>query len=544
MPKRKSVAHKIDDNDEYNANYISNDSEFVPSPQTSRRASKKSNASHAKRPKLALGDESSSTSLAISGSRKHLTTRHIIDNDRGAMQGALLQWYEGVCEIRGMPWRKSYNAAATPEERAQRAYEVWVSEIMLQQTQVATVIPYWNNWMKSFPTIKYLADSDIDTVNALWKGLGYYSRAARLLVGAKKVINELDGKLPDNAKEMESVMPGIGRYTAGAICSIAYNEQVPVLDGNVMRLLSRVLALHAPPKAKATLDLLWAGATSLVKDCACAGNLNQSLIELGSTVCKSRDPSCGGCPIKQWCHAYQLSRGKHPDDIPDIEDACTVCETLPQTGLLGGPPVTSYPMATERKKQREELDMVYVIEWIGKEDRWFLLVRRPEAGLLAGLHEFPTEPNISPDDAKTGSESFLRPLFNRLFVNAPQLKESTKAEDVRTRVTGIREAGDILHIFSHIRKTYRVSWVTLEGGEGDNPPVLRSSDEVNLTTSKTKVKTTAKSKRSQPSAVIKPSESAPPVMLWLRLAEVEHANIGTGVMKIWKLTQSLWGKAK
>jgi A/G-specific adenine glycosylase len=141
------------------------------------------------------------------------------------------------------------------------------------------------------------------------------------------VVEELGGRLPDNAKDMETLIPGVGRYTAGAICSIAFNEQVPVvsqdnrsclnqsviltwvsqLDGNVSRLISRLLAIHAPPKSKASLDLLWRGAQAIVEGATCAGDVNQALIELGSTVCKPRDPDCNGCPLQGRCHAYQIA---------------------------------------------------------------------------------------------------------------------------------------------------------------------------------------------------------------------------------------------
>ncbi|KIJ15472.1 hypothetical protein PAXINDRAFT_133470, partial [Paxillus involutus ATCC 200175] len=145
-----------------------------------------------------------------------------------AIRKSLLEWYDRIHEVRGMPWRKTYDPSLDKDGRAQRAYEVWVSEIMLQQTQVVTVIPYYNKWMAKFPTIKDLAASDIEIVNGLWKGLGYYSRAARLLSGAQKVVKELGGRLPNNAKDMQAEIPGIGRYSAGAICSIAYNQCVPV----------------------------------------------------------------------------------------------------------------------------------------------------------------------------------------------------------------------------------------------------------------------------------------------------------------------------
>jgi A/G-specific adenine glycosylase len=197
---------------------------------------------------------------------------------------------------------------------------------MLQQTQVATVIPYYTQWMEKFPTIRDLAAADIDTVNCLWKGLGYYSRAARLLAGAQKVVTNFSGRLPANATSLEKEIPGIGRYryqhstvliaavyiltlrpSAGAICSIAYGICAPVLDGNVQRLLSRVLALHVSPKAKKTLDILWDGAEAMVEGSDRPGDVNQALIELGSTVCKVRDPICESCPLSDGCRAYKES---------------------------------------------------------------------------------------------------------------------------------------------------------------------------------------------------------------------------------------------
>jgi A/G-specific adenine glycosylase len=168
------------------------------------------------------------------------------------------------------------------------------------------------------------------------------------------------------------------------------------LDGNVHRLLSRVLALHAPPKAKSTLDILWSGATALVEGANRPGDLNQAMIELGSTICKVRDPLCEDCPLQKWCQAYQIikkrqvnplkrqkqfhriliAKTKAPpsnSDVCDIEDICVLCEPLSEDS------VTAYPMKVERKKAREELDIVNVVEW-RNEKRWFLLVRRPEEG--------------------------------------------------------------------------------------------------------------------------------------------------------------------
>ncbi|KAI9508095.1 DNA glycosylase [Russula earlei] len=462
----------------------------------------------------------------------HPPSRHSISSP-ALMRPALLEWYAGVHEARGMPWRKPFDPSLDADARAQRAYEVWISEIMLQQTQVATVIPYYNRWMSSFPTINDLAASDIDTVNALWKGLGYYSRAARLLAGAKKVVEELDGRLPDNAKDMEGLIPGVGRYTAGAICSIAFNEQVPVLDGNVSRLISRLLAIHASPKSKASLDLLWQGAQTLVDGATCAGDVNQALIELGSTVCKPRDPNCDGCPLQRWCLAYQISKKRSSwldplfmkDGIGDIEDLCNLCDPIPLSDGFDAPPVTSYPMKMERKKQREELNIVSVVEWRSGNARWFLLTRRPEGGLLAGLHEFPTSSEVPASISASEERETATTLLSRL-INSPLLDTTSQAANAAQsgvlRVVKIERAGDVLHVFSHIRKTYRIQWVVLEGGAAGPPELERRSGPKT-----TKVAMPPKVKS-----------------MWVPLDEVEKANIGTGVLKVWAQARSLWEEGR
>ncbi|KAG8805690.1 hypothetical protein FRC17_005383, partial [Serendipita sp. 399] len=286
------------------------------------------------------------------------------------IQDSLSTWFlTGVHDARNMPWRKRWDPSLSGDAKAQRAYEVWVSEIMLQQTRVDTVIPYYQRWMEAsvglfldffdaivslinrFPTINALAESNIEAVNALWKGLGYYSRAARLLEGAKLVVEKFDGKLPDDATVMQKEVPGIGRYSAGAICSIAYGKCVPVLDGNVHRLLSRVLALHSSPKARATTDVLWEAAEAIVKDSSDPGAVNQALIELGSTICTPKDPKCGGCPIREKCAAFAWKMGKN--DTKDIEDECTICEPI----LEGPKHVAVFPMKVEKKAVPEETDV-------------------------------------------------------------------------------------------------------------------------------------------------------------------------------------------
>lgn len=158
--------------------------------------------------------------------------------------------------------------------------------------------------MEAFPTIRDLANADLEKVNKLWAGLGYYSRAKRLWEGAQKVVNELDGLLPDNAKELQSEIPGVGRYTAGAVASIVFGEQTPVVDGNVIRVLSRWRGIHADPKKAKSVELFWSVAASVVPD-SNPGDFNQALMELGARVCTPQNPNCTECPIKSDCKALR-----------------------------------------------------------------------------------------------------------------------------------------------------------------------------------------------------------------------------------------------
>lgn len=158
--------------------------------------------------------------------------------------------------------------------------------------------------MEAFPTIRDLASADIEKVNSLWAGLGYYSRAKRLWEGAQKVVNELDGLLPNNAKDLEKEIPGVGRYTAGAVASIVFEQPTPVVDGNVIRVIARWRAIHADPKKAKTIDLFWDIAASIVPTNK-PGDFNQALMELGARVCTPQNPDCGNCPIQTDCRAYK-----------------------------------------------------------------------------------------------------------------------------------------------------------------------------------------------------------------------------------------------
>ncbi|GMU23879.1 MAG: A/G-specific adenine glycosylase [Phycisphaerae bacterium] len=234
-------------------------------------------------------------------------------------------------------------------------YAQLVAEFMLQQTQVATVIPYYERFLTRFPTIEHLVAAPLDEVLALWSGLGYYSRARNLHAAAQKVVADHGGRVPA-AVETLMELPGVGRYTAGAIASIAYDVRAPVLDGNVGRVLMRVLAIDADPKAPATRALLWETAEALLPRARC-GDFNQALMELGATVCSPKAPNCLLCPLQGICRAA----------LEDLTDR------IP-------PPV-------RRSKVKPVQVLVAAIEWNGR----LLFVQRPSEGLWAGLWELPSE---------------------------------------------------------------------------------------------------------------------------------------------------------
>jgi A/G-specific adenine glycosylase len=233
---------------------------------------------------------------------------------------------------RDLPWR-----------RTRDPYAIWVSEIMLQQTRVATVVDYWERWMKRFPTVRALAEAPLDDVLALWSGLGYYRRARMLHLAAREVVARFGGSLPEDP-ELLGALPGLGPYTAGAVASIAFDKPFAVVDGNVERILARVHAIARPGKLE-----LWALARSLVpaRD---AGDYNQGLMDIGATICSPVAPRCLVCPLADICRARETGRqaelpekkAKRPTPAVAVDAALVtkagrwlLCRRLPE-GLFGG----------------------------------------------------------------------------------------------------------------------------------------------------------------------------------------------------------------
>lgn len=286
------------------------------------------------------------------------------------LSAALLAWYDA--RRRPLPWR----ATRDP-------YRIWVSEIMLQQTQVKAVIPYYETFLARFPDVESLAIASVDEVLALWSGLGYYRRARQLHAAAKQIVKM--GEFPVNSSELQK-LPGIGPYTAAAVGSIAFGESVPVLDGNVERVLSRRLGLDQDPKkAAARRRLLEAGAKLL--DAARPGDSNQALMELGATICRPKKPDCDSCPLATGCLARLTGNPEH------------------------------FPLS-RRRRDIVRVDLVVAV--VRQEER-FLMFRRPEgSGLLAGFWELP---NVPMRDSMAAMERALGRCYGGRFELEPASAE-------------------------------------------------------------------------------------------------------------------------
>ena len=256
-------------------------------------------------------------------------------------QNSLIEWFKK--EQRILPWREN-----------QDPYRVWVSEIMLQQTRVDTVIPYFNHFMEKFPDPKSLAEADEQEVLKAWEGLGYYSRARNLQTAVKEVVADYGGVVPDNPKELGG-LKGVGPYTKGAILSIAYDSPEPAVDGNVMRVLSRILHVEddiAKPSTRKVFEQL---VRELISE-EDPSSFNQGMMELGALICTPKNPSCLLCPIQDQCRAFEQG----------IE--------------------SELPIKTSKKKQRIAPYLLLVIENDAGE---VLIEQRPNQGLLASMWQYP-----------------------------------------------------------------------------------------------------------------------------------------------------------
>lgn len=269
-----------------------------------------------------------------------------------AFTGFLLEWYDR--NARDLPWRFE-----------QSPYRTWISEIMLQQTQVETVIPFYERWMAKFPNVEELAGASEQEVLTLWEGLGYYSRARNLHKAAKLIVQNYQGWLPENPEELQK-LPGIGSYSAAAIASIAFGRDTAAVDGNFRRVFSRVFNLTEPLRSPESERKIWELAEANLPS-GRAGVYNQALMDLGATICTPRSPGCERCPVAEVCQARLL-------------------------GVVGDRPVV--------KPARKIPTLTVTAALIHQEER-VLLAKRPAGGLLGGLWEFPggtmeeTDPDLA-----------------------------------------------------------------------------------------------------------------------------------------------------
>lgn len=316
--------------------------------------------------------------------------------DPAALSAALLTWYDRTA--RSLPWRQHGNA-----------YHVWLSEIMLQQTQITTVLPYFARFVAAFPDVRDLAAAPLDQVLKLWEGLGYYSRARNLHRAAGQIVHLHNGQIPTRAAQLET-LPGIGRYTANAIASIAFGERVPVLDGNVMRVLARLYDIAEPITRAAVQRRLWALAGDLVPADR-PGDHNQAMMDLGRVVCRPRRPLCEDCPLAVMCAARQ-------------------------NGTQEDRPVRP------AKPKTPHYDLAAGVLWSAAGQ--VLIAQRPPEGLLGGLWEFPAGRCAGPETVTENLAGCLRTaLRDKLDIDPVQVEIGALLLKVR-------------HGFTHFRITLHV----------------------------------------------------------------------------------------
>ena len=298
----------------------------------------------------------------------------------------LLDWYGR--EGRELPWRGTRDP-----------YRVWLSEVMLQQTGVITVIPYYQRFLERFPTVLALAAAEADAVIELWAGLGYYSRARNLHAAARMVVAEHGGRFPETLEALQA-LPGVGRSTAGAIRAIAFDRPGVILDGNVRRVLCRLLAVTDDPRATATEKELWRWAEALTPENR-SHDYAQAIMDLGATLCTPRRPDCPRCPLAGLCRAKALG----------LED--------------------ELPRRAARKSVPTRMQVALLLERDGR----FLVRQRPFSGMLGGLWEFPAS------DVAEGQVPLV--AARRLLADLGLAGEPA-------------EAGQVRHVYSHFKLDLRL----------------------------------------------------------------------------------------
>ncbi|KAL2115258.1 hypothetical protein VTJ04DRAFT_10921 [Mycothermus thermophilus] len=473
---------------------------------------------------------------------------------------ALLEWFTARQSVRLMPWRKPFTPPSSLSRSAlsRRAYEVWISEVMLQQTRASPALAErWQRWMDRWPTPRDLARASEQEVLAEWAGLGYYARAKRVLMAAKEVCGRTEGEggegegvepvLPGNVDGLMK-LPGVGRYTAGAVAAIVFGVPAPMVDGNVLRVMSRQMGIYGDVKGdERVVGEIWKAAEELVKAVAADGEeevnerpglWGQALMELGSTVCAPK-PDCAACPITGTCRVYQEAaaaaaagkgkgKGKKVVGLGDIEDACSLCAPFEgaeedddeETNVSGNrkishffakrPPSSAgnpqaealetiinharrFPLKKPTKPVRYEETLVCAIR--SADDR-FLIHRRPDTGLLAGMWELPSRPLELHEDVPSTQRSRKSEAtpFARWAIKQ-SVGEAPKPRSIKHQC----EVGTVQWQFSHLKQDMAVQLFEWN----------------------------------KPAAEIPPGPSA----RWATADEIDAETMGTGMKRCWTLVK-------
>lgn len=321
---------------------------------------------------------------------------------RRSFRRKLLIWFRQHKRV--LPWRLE------PRD----PYNVWLAEVMLQQTQVATVIPYYERWLQRFPNLRSLAQANQDDVLKQWEGLGYYARARNLHGASQIIINKFNGRMPNDTETLLTI-PGIGRYTAGAIASLAFGKHAAILDANVARVLIRVFNITSHSKTPDTIRLLWSLSQRLLPRTHCGG-FNEALMDLGALVCTPQKPDCPRCPLSIICIAYAKGTQHH------------------------------LPVKTNATSKPHK----HLVSAVLVNDLRMLVAQRPRRGLLGGLWEFPggEVQTTAVPSPKVLARALTRLLKQQLGIDTP-----VKSRDF---------IGEVHHSFSHFSITRHVAFVTLE----------------------------------------------------------------------------------
>lgn len=333
-----------------------------------------------------------------------ITSGESMEVKKVKLQDKLLAWYKD--HHRKLPFRESLDP-----------YKIWISEIMLQQTQMDTVLPYYKRFMEAFPTVFDLAKATQEKVMNLWAGLGYYSRARNLYKSSRVLVDEYEGKFPEDYQKALK-LPGIGPYTAGAVLSIAYNKKIPAVDGNVLRVYSRLFNSHVDIGEAKNKKIIEKKIQQLIPENA--RDFNQALMELGALICLPKNPKCEICPLRKNCKAKEQSI---QNDLP-----------------------------IKRKKIKNKKIPV-AVGIIHQSDK--IMITKTSAALLNGLWGFPISEGTNSENAKAQLLSYLR-------------------ETLKSEINSIKEIGSAKHVFTH--KTWMMTLYEINCPEQLKEEVIQQYD--------------------------------------------------------------------